>query len=366
MKLLVATPLYPPEIGGPATYVRQLEEGLPSLGITVEVVKFADVRNLPKLFRHHAYYKKLLEKARDVDAILALDPVSVGLPASEAAKKLKKPFFVKIVGDYAWEQGVQRFGVTASLDEFVTQKNVPLPVSFLRFTEKKVAERAVRVIVPSTYLKGVVSAWGINPDRITVVHNAVSLPALSSSEMYVQHFSRPRIVSIGRLVPWKGMDGVIDAVAALNERGGSASLAIVGEGEEKVRLEVEARKKLPGLHVFTGRLSHEKTLAILKDADVFVLNSRYEGLSHLLIEATLLHVPIVATDAGGNKEVVEHEQNGLLVPPGDQNALTEAIARIVTDASFAEKLRRGAQVVAKRFASERMYQETVNVLSIRA
>ena len=99
MKIVLATPLYPPEIGGPATYAKLLEEGLPSSGIEVALVKFSEVRHLPKLIRHYAYYRRVLAAVRRADAVLALDPVSVGLPAMWAARKAGKPFVVKIVGD---------------------------------------------------------------------------------------------------------------------------------------------------------------------------------------------------------------------------------------------------------------------------
>src|SRR3989338_11012397 len=117
MKLVIATPLYPPEIGGPATYAKLLEEGLPGKGIEVELVKFSEVRHLPRLIRHYAYYRRVLRAAKSADVVLALDPVSVGLPAMWAAKRAGKSFVVKIVGDYAWEQGQQRFGVMQNLDE---------------------------------------------------------------------------------------------------------------------------------------------------------------------------------------------------------------------------------------------------------
>src|SRR3989344_9578793 len=112
MKIVIAAPLYPPEIGGPATYAKLLLEGLSQKGIEVDIVKFSEVRHLPKLIRHYAYYRRVLRSARGADAVLALDPASVGLPAMYAARKAKKPFVVKIVGDYAWEQGIQRFGIT--------------------------------------------------------------------------------------------------------------------------------------------------------------------------------------------------------------------------------------------------------------
>ena len=107
-RLVVATPLYPPDLGGPATYSYLLEQELPKRGITIELVKFADVRHLPKLVRYLAYFFNVLKALRTKDAVLALDPVSVGLPSMLAARVARKPLFLKVGGDYAWEQGTQR------------------------------------------------------------------------------------------------------------------------------------------------------------------------------------------------------------------------------------------------------------------
>lgn len=362
MRLLIATPLYPPEIGGPATYVRELEDGLGKYGIEVDIVKFSDVRNLPKLFRHHAYFKKLLTAGRRADAILALDPVSVGLPASEAAKRLKKPFYVKVVGDYAWEQGVNRYGITATLDVFLKTERMPLQVRFLKYVETEVARRASGIIVPSKYLKSVVEAWGVSPGKISVIENAVSIEKMGAVPESIKALRAPRLVSAGRLVPWKGMDGLIHAVASLRKEGVPASLVIIGEGEERARLEEEATQRLDTGFVFTGRLSHEDTLASIAFADVFVLNSTYEGLSHLLIEALLLKAPIVATDAGGNAEVIRDEKDGLIVPSGDAGALRSALTRVLKDEGLRALFRKNAKDATVRFSMERMLSQTARTL----
>jgi len=321
MKLVIATPLYPPEIGGPATYAKLLAEGLPKEGIEVELVKFSDVRHLPKIIRHYVYYRHVLKAARAADAILALDPVSTGLPALWAARRAFKPFIVKIVGDYAWEQGQQRFGITQNLDGFVKEKHVPFMVRLLRRTQTYVARSAVKVIVPSEYLKKIVMIWGIQPEKIEVIYNAMCPETLGAVPEAVAELPRPLVVTAGRLVPWKHIDGIIDAVAEIQ----NASLVIVGDGPMLAVLARRANEKLPGRAVFTGALSHIDTLATMKSADVFVLNSSYEGLSHLLVEACTLGVSIVATDIEGNREVITNGVNGTLVPFGDKEALVHAL-----------------------------------------
>ena len=357
MKLVIATPLYPPEIGGPATYARILEEGLPARGVEVELVKFGDVRRLPKLIRHWAYYRRVLRAACKADLVLALDPVSVGLPAMYAARKEGKPFVVKIVGDYAWEQGRQRFGVVEELDEFVRTRQRSWRVRFLQRIQTRVAKSATQVIVPSEYLKGVVVAWDVPSEHIAVIYNAVPLGALGEAPSVVVALPRPLVVTAGRLVSWKRIEGVIDALASTN-----ASLVIVGEGPERVVLETRAAATLSGRYVFMGALSHADALATLASADIFVLNSSYEGLSHLLIEALSLGRPTIATRVGGNPEVVTDGENGLLVSAGDPSSLADALTSLLENAPLRTRLGMNAKIAAQRFSTETMLDRTLDTL----
>jgi glycosyltransferase involved in cell wall biosynthesis len=360
MRIVIATPLYPPQIGGPATYAKLLEEGLPSQGIEIELVKFTDVAKYPRIIRHFLYYRRVLRALAAADAVLALDPVSVGYPAMKAAQKLGKPFFVKIVGDYAWEQGRQRFGVTETLDAFVQAPYASLPIRFLRFLQTRVAQHAARVIVPSEYLKKIVGAWGIPLERIEVIYNAVPIDSRGKIPASVQALPRPLVVTAGRLVPWKHIEGLIDAVSTVHH----ASLAVVGDGPLREPLEHKAYLKLPNRSAFTGLVPHDDTLAIIASADVFSLNSSYEGLSHLLVEALALGVPIVATNVGGNPEVVEDGRTGLLVTHGDTQALSKALGRILTDEALRATMKQNATTSAKRFSVENMLSQTVRALQV--
>ena len=350
MKLVLAAPLYPPESGGPATYAKLLVEGLPAEGVEVVLVPFSSVRTLPKLVRHVAYYLRVHKELKNADAVLALDPVSTGLPAYAAARALGKPFFVKIVGDYAWEQGRQRFGVKDTLDAFLKKKSRHLLVRIVQYLQTHVAKGATTIIVPSRYLAGVITQWGVPKESISVVRNAVSVGALGVVPEIVAQLPRPWIVSASRLVPWKRMEGVMDAVVGTN-----ASLIIAGDGPERGRLEQYAHS-LSGLSTtFTGALSNPDLLAVIKSADLFVLNSEYEGLSHLLLETVALGTPVIATDAGGNTEVLEGIASARLVPVQDPGALREAIVSMLAHPP--------ERSVPAPDSVGRMVQETATLLS---
>lgn len=355
MKLVIATPLYPPEIGGPATYAKLLAEGLPGEGIEVELVKFSDVRHLPKLIRHYAYYRRVLCAARDADAVLALDPVSTGLPAMKAAKKAGKPFVVKIVGDYAWEQGRQRFGVTQELDEFVRTKQPSWFVRRLQAIERNVATSADKVIVPSHYLQHIVALWGISEERVRVIYNSVVIEGRGKVPDTVQNASRPLVMTAGRLVPWKGIDGVIEAMVKVP----NATLIISGDGPEREVLRQQAEKKIPGRYVFTGALPHTDVLSVLELVDVFVLYSSYEGLSHMLVESLMLGTPAIAARVGGNSEVLDEAS---LVTKGNTAELTERIANVLR---ADEKKNRTAfgKLADKQLSPETMLSATAELLN---
>lgn len=331
MKLLIATPLYPPEIGGPATYAKLLSEGLPEKGIEVELVKFSEMRYLPKILRHYAYYRRVLKAARDADAVLALDPVSVGLPAMWAARRAGKPFVVKIVGDYAWEQGQQRFGITQTLDAFVKEKQVSLSVRMLQRVQTRVARNATRIIVPSEYLKGIVTAWGIPSEKIEVIHNGVEI---LSSTLPANRPDGFLIVSSGRRVPWKGFEAIERVV--LRERAWSCFIA--------------------------SGLSRADALGWVKSADVYVLNSTYEGFAHALLEAMMLGTPVIATNAGGNAELVEDGVTGLLIPPGDDEALYAALKSVADDPAAARARAQAAMVHSEKFSTTAVLNATAHFL----
>lgn len=333
MKLVIATPLYPPEIGGPATYAKLLEDGLPAKGIEVELLKFSEVRHLPKLVRHYAYYRRVLRAAQSADMVLVLDPVSVGLPAMWAAKKTGKPFVVKIVGDYAWEQGQQRFGITQSLDEFVKIPQKSFFVRRLQKVQTTVAQNAMRVIVPSEYLKSIVVAWGIPAEKISVIYNGIELPAHIPEQQKKE--GEFLIVSAGRRVPWKGFEGI----------------------ERVARAHTDWR-----VYIASG-LPRAETLGWIRAANVFVLNSTYEGLSHVLIEAMTLGTPVIVTDAGGNATLVAHGETGLLIPPGNDSSLEQALAEVARNPVAARARALAGQKRMEAFSVPHMLEATAQLLT---
>jgi len=323
-RILIATPLYPPEIGGPATYAKLLQERLPG----VRLVKFGDVRHLPKLIRHAAYFFKCISASQRADVVYALDTVSVGLPATLAARLTGRKFVVRVPGDYAWEQGRQRFGVKDELEDFQTKK-YGWKVELLRRIQRFVVRNAKEVVVPSVYMQTIVAQWGA---KAAVIYSSIDL-----ASAYELPNNRPEgflVVSSGRRVPWKHFDAIERVVA--RERGWHFFLA----------------ENLPRGHA----------LGWVKAADVFVLNSTYEGLSHALVEAMALGTPVIATAVGGNPELIEDGIDGLLIPPGDNHALRAALKEVEQNKEAARARAESARAKLKAFSIDTTIGQIADLL----
>ncbi|MFA5942663.1 MAG: glycosyltransferase family 4 protein [Candidatus Paceibacterota bacterium] len=353
--------------GGPATYSKLLGERLPSYGYEIKVVSFGDVLKYPKIIRHFIYFFKVLYHGFGAEIIYAQDPVSVGLPALLASKMLFKRFFLKIVGDYAWEQGSQRSGVSKLLDEFSTgYEEYSFLVRWFKKIQTFVANGAEKIIVPSNYLKRIVGNWGVDTSKISVVYNAFNEPKIAEEKTMLRetlNFKGHTIVSAGRLVPWKGFPTLIEAFAQIKNKYDDAELFIIDDGPDKEFLKNKVSElKLESSIKFLGRMPQQDLYKYIKAADIFALVSSYEGFSHLLIETLSIGTPIVTTPVGGNVEVIKEGENGLLVPFGDSDKTFEAIDRILSDKSLGEQLSLNGMKSVVKFTEDEMLKNLTAIL----
>lgn len=379
--ILIATGIFPPDIGGPATYSKLLFDELPKYGLNITIANFGEVRHLPKIIRHIVYFFKLLIKGKNADIIFAQDPVSVGFPAMLASKILKSKFLLKIVGDYAWEQfqnqnQKMRMSVAFSknqnnnlkfinLEEFQNRK-FDFRTETRKKVEKWVAKNAKRVIVPSKYLKKIISIWGVKDNNISVIHNGLKIGQECGNKETIRallQFEGKLIISVGRLVPWKGFDTLINIFPQIKNKFKDAKFIIAGSGPDKEFLQKLIDKKgLRDYVVLTGGLNRDVLLRYIKASDVFVLNTGYEGFSHQLLDAMDIGIPIVTTDVGGNPEIIENEKNGLLIGYNDKNALEKSITKLLENKNYANKLVVSAKKRVQEFSEDRMIRETIKVL----
>jgi glycosyltransferase involved in cell wall biosynthesis len=343
MKITLATPLYPPDIGGPATDAATLREVLTTRGMDVAILPFSGVRHLPKVVRHIAYFGKLLGAARGASAIVAFDTVSVGLPAALAARVLRLPLIVRVPGDYAWEQGVQRFHVGDSIEIF-QRKRYGLEVELLRSVQRFVAASAALVIVPSDYFKGIVSTWGVAPERLLRIY--LGIAATGEAVMPDPRPSGRVLFSVGRFVPWKGFTLLFRLLAKRPEW----RAVIAGDGPLRQALEAQARVLgVTDRVAFTGTLPRAEVLGWCGEADAFVLNTSFESFSFQVLEAMAAGAAIITTRAGSLPELITDGVEGVLCEPNDEDAFRTALESIEREPDLWKARRHAAKLKASRF-----------------
>jgi glycosyltransferase involved in cell wall biosynthesis len=192
---------------------------------------------------------------------------------------------------------------------------------------------------------------GVPAARISCVENGIDVE---------RHRPRPRpaagrvVATVANLRPGKGHETLLRAAALVAGRMPDVRFDIAGDGP--LRTELEATAHGLGLSERVRFLGHVSDVpAVLHAAGAFAFPSRMEAAPNALIEAMAAALPVVASAAGGIPEVVVHERNGLLVPPGDPDALAAALLRLFSEPALAARLSLAAHTtVASRFSFDRM------------
>jgi glycosyltransferase involved in cell wall biosynthesis len=198
-------------------------------------------------------------------------------------------------------------------------------------------------------------------DRIRVVPNGVDHDAFRPAESRpLGNASGVSVLFVGRLVPNKGPDLALEALAELRREGLPVDLTIVGDGpmrpslERRVReLEVDDAVAFSG---FTGDVAER-----LRAADIFVRPTLTEGMPLAVLEAMASRVCVVASDVPGNASLIRHGESGLLFSAGDVRGLTDALRRVVLDADQRERLARVGHLASQEHSWNRCARETLEV-----
>lgn len=159
-----------------------------------------------------------------------------------------------------------------------------------------------------------------------------------------------RIISyVGKLVPRKGVDTLIEAMGLLaRDPAGAPLLVVAGIGELRGLMESRAAELGIADRVrFLGKIPHDDVPWVMTAGDVFVLPSLSEGLPTVVCEAMACAVPVVATAVDGTPEAVRHGETGFLVPPSEEGPLADALRRVIADSDGAERMSRRAVEIAR-------------------
>jgi glycosyltransferase involved in cell wall biosynthesis len=219
------------------------------------------------------------------------------------------------------------------------------PTEFTDITRGRLATKldaADAVICASHWVYSQILAWTppTRPDRVHVVRCGIDLEAFTPVRAAASDASSPvRVLNVAGMSPRKGQLVLVQALARLRSRGRDVTLALIGDGSERVKLEAEVARL--GLHdhvTFLGALGHDAVRTSFEQADIFCLPSLAEGAPFVLMEAMASGVPVVATTVAGIPELIEHRVSGLLVTPARDDELADALDALVTDSELRRRL----------------------------
>ena len=368
-KLFIAAGIFHPESGGPATYLYEILPHLQALDWEVRLQTYGDassedypypVTRIPRQFfpiRRLRYALTAAPLLSWADLVYA-HTIDLPLIGNRSA-----PRVIKIVGDQAWERCIRRGWVApdVNVDDFQLG-DYGTKVRLQKDSRSRQVQAMDGVIVPSEYLKRIVKGWGVPSENIQVVYNA--LPPTNDTTQLTQAQARqqlnlpdePILFTAARLTPWKGIDHTIAALKHIPD----ARLIVAGDGQDLPRLK-QLAQPFGEQVTFLGNIPREQVHCYLKAADYFVLYSGYEGLSHTILESLRAETPVIASEKGGNPEVVKHEVNGLLVPYVNIEALIETI-RSALQSDKREQLAANTHVDMRRFEFSTMVEATHQAL----
>lgn len=357
--LCIATGIFPPDTGGPAKFADTYSEWARLHDKQVSFVSLTDGPDSIKSFggfhttlisRRHPFLVRflkttmaLVKAGRSDQRILANGLFLEILVASYLNPR--KPYFTKVPGDIVWERARNVGYTNLTIDEF---QNARLNWKwwFFRKLFTSSLKRSRIVVVPSKHLLDLCVRWGVKLENIRLIYNSVN----------TNNFTPARerkswdVITVCRLVPWKGIDQIIEACAKLDLK-----LCVVGDGPQRSELESLASKV--GCEAkFVGNQTQIEVKKLLDKSKVFVLNSSFEATAYALIEARASGLPSIARRNTGSEEVIEHGVNGFLCD--EKLTLLEALKELLNNQDLLETFSvRGIEDSRNRFNFETNFKD---------
>ncbi len=358
--------IFPPDSGGPSKFAFEFQEFIAPNSSSVQVlvtkegesdvsekdnVKLIRIsRNSITLVRVLKFIKQLKQISQETQNFLV---VGAFLEVYLARLRKSTRIVYKLPGDIVWERARNSGKTEKNILDFQFQK-LSFKYKVLRKLYTASIKAADAVIVPSEGLRELTNIWGVRQDKVHLVYNSVRVSNLFQSYTGIPSVE---VLTICRLTPWKGVDELIKSVHELK-----LSLTVIGDGPEMGNL-VKLASSLGANVKFLGQLDHSEVIEVLKMSNRFVLNSEYEGLPHVLLEARASGVLCLAKEGTGSSEVITHLRDGILFGPSIGLTLTQALKySYSTSINKNEMVAAGLLDVRSRFNQEINFRQIQDIL----
>ena len=345
MRVLVTVGIFPPDIGGPATFVPKIAKYFQDeLNYEIEILTLSDNknsninddfsvkridRNLPIIYRWLKTIFTIYKMGKNKDLIFVN---GLGTETTIANIFLKKKIIRKIVGDPVWERTYSKAKISESFDEFQV-KNYGFSISLQKKVRSFSIKKSNIVVTPSKHLKNFILNLGFK-NKIEIINNGVFIPE-ENTNIFTNDQINVTIVS--RLVSHKNIKKIIRAISDLNDP--LIYLNIIGDGPElnqlqKISLESNNKDNI----IFHGKLNRDDINHIFLKSDIYIQASNYEGLPHSLLEAMSYGIPVLCTPVGECKEILGNEDRGYILDlPVSKNNIKSKISEIIGEKNIANK-----------------------------
>lgn len=283
----------------------------------------------PRYYRRHLRNPGFDVVVEDLNKVPVFSPLWAGRPVVLLVHHL--------FGSTAFQEASAPFAAATWLLER------PLPWCYRRLPLQAVSESTARDLV----------ARGFRRDRVVVIENGVDIDFYSPDPEQAR-FQIPTALYLGRLKRYKRIDLILQAVAALRDRGVGMKLVVAGQGDAAPELRaLRDRLGLQDVVEFPGYVPEEEKRTLFRRTWVHVLTSPKEGWGISNLEAAACGTATVASDSPGLRDSVVHQQTGFLVPHGDVGALAEGLRLVLTSPDLRDRLGSGARRFAERFTWQR-------------
>ena len=345
MRVLVTVGIFPPDIGGPATFVPKIAKYFQDeLNYEIEILTLSDNknsninddfivkridRNLPIIYRWLKTIFTIYKLGKNKDLIFVN---GLGTEATIANIFLKKKIIRKIVGDPVWERAYSKAKISESFDEFQV-KNYGFSISLQKKVRSFSIKKSDIVVTPSQHLKNFILNLGFK-NKIEIINNGVFIPEENTNIFTNDQIN---ITIVSRLVSHKNIEKIIKAISDLNSP--LINLNIIGDGPElnqlqKISLESNNKDNI----IFHGKLNRDEINHIFLNSDIYIQASNYEGLPHSLLEAMSYGIPVLCTPVGECKEILGNEDRGYILDlPVSKNNIKSKISEIIGEKNIANK-----------------------------
>ena len=358
MRVLVTVGIFPPDIGGPATFVPKIAKYFQDeLNYEIEILTLSDNknsnikddfsvkridRNLPIIYRWLKTIFTIYKLGKNKDLIFVN---GLGTETTIANIFLKKKIIRKIVGDPVWERAYSKAKISESFDEF-QDKNYGFSISLQKKVRSFSIKKSDIVVTPSKHLKNFILNLGFK-NKIEIINNGVFIPEENTNIFTNDQIN---ITIVSRLVSHKNIKKIIRAISDLNDP--LIYLNIIGDGPElnqlqKISLESNNKDNI----IFHGKLNRDDINHIFLKSDIYIQASNYEGLPHSLLEAMSYGIPVLCTPVGECKEILGNEDRGYILDlPVSKNNITSKISEIIGEKNNAnKKAERGKDFINEKY-----------------